>query len=500
MSKPRIGILGMLHESNTFVSTTTTVEHFLESSLDEGPAILEKWRQRHHEVGGFLAGAGRFGFEPVPLLVAEAMPSGRLAEDTFEDLVGRMLAAVARAGAMDGILLALHGAASAVNHADADGEIVTRLRDLVGPDLPIVMTLDIHTNLSPRMVAGTTAIVVYRTVPHVDQRMRGLEAAQIMARTARGEVRPVQALVRPPLIINVIKHDTDEEPAASLMRDLEAAIDRPGILSASVCFGYPWADVAEMGSSFLAVADGDEAVARQAASGLAARVWDRRHEFVGELPTPEQAVRQAAQHDGQPVVLSDIGDNIGAGAPGDATILLREILAQGVANALVILWDPEAVRACVSAGVGADVSLEVGGKADALHGSPVALQGRVRTISDGRFHDPTPRHLGRTDYDQGTTVVVETPAQHAIVLTSIRMAPFSLQQVLSLGIDPRRKKIITAKAVVAPRAAYREVAAGFILVDTPGAGSANLDSFTYHRRRRPMFPFEPEAAFDPGPR
>lgn len=492
MKKTRIGILGMLHESNTFVSGTTTRAHFLESSLDEGGAIIEKWAPRHHEIGGFLEGAERFGFEPIPLMVAEAMPSGPIAAETYDDLIAEMLKAVKQAGRLDGILLGLHGAAVAINHPDADGNTVTQIRNLVGPQLPIIMTLDIHTNLSPAMIRGTTAVLCYRTVPHVDQRACGLKAAELIAKTVRGEIRPVQALAKPPLLISVIKHDTSEEPAISLIGNLEEVCTRPKILSASACFGYPWADVEEMGSSFLVVADGDPEAARQAVLWLAQRAWERRSQYIGTLPSVKQAVGEAARFDGQPVVLSDIGDNIGAGAPGDSTFLLQEILSQRVNHALVILWDPESVRQCVDAGVGTDVSLKVGGKTDKLHGKPVQIRGRVRTISDGHFIDPNPRHSGRTAYDQGITVVVETAQKQTVVLTSIRMAPFSINQIVSLGIDPKKKKIITAKAVIAPRAAYEEVAARFILVDTPGASSVNMERFTFKNRQRPMFPFEPD--------
>ena len=487
----------MLHESNTFATGTTTRAHFLESSLDTGAAITDKWERRHHEVGGFLEGATRFGIDPVPLLVAEAMPSGPIDSEAFESLTGEMKDAVRSAGRLDGILLALHGAANAVGHPDADGEIVAGLRQLVGPELPIVMTLDMHANISPQMVRGTTATVCYRSTPHVDQRERGVEAARIMSRTLCGEIRPVQALATPPLVISVIKHDTSEEPAATLIHDVEEVLTRPHVVSASVCFGYPWADVEKMGSSFLAVADDDPDAAQDAANWLARRAWERRSDYTGSIPSVAEAVSEAVRCEGQPIVLSDIGDNIGGGSPGDATFLLEEMVSQRVANALVVLWDPEGVRQCVTAGVGAEISLAVGGKTDGLHGGPVAITGRVRTINDGCFVDETPRHSGRTHYDQGTTAVVETLRQQTIVLTSVRMAPFSLGQIRSLGIDPRRQKMITVKGVVAPRAAYREVAARFILVNTPGVSSADLGSFVYHHRRRPLFPFELDAAADP---
>jgi microcystin degradation protein MlrC len=499
MSKPRIGIAGLLHESNTFVSGVTTRQDFIDTSLDVGDRVLDRWRGTHHEVGGFLDGAELEGLEPVPILVAVAIPGGPLTAATFDGLLDGMMRGMRDAGPLDGLLLALHGATVAMNHPDADGRIAGSLRQLVGPDLPIVMTLDLHANVSDRMIESTNATVFYRTTPHVDQRQRGLDAARIMARTVRGEIRPVQALERLPLIMSVLKHDVSEAPAADVLTDTEQVCRRPGILAASVGYSYPWADVAEMGCSVVTVADGDESVAADAARWLAGRTWNRRHEFVCELPTVREAVRQAAADDDHPVVVSDVGDNVGGGAPGDSTVLFHEVLRQEVPNTLVTLFDPEAVRHCASCGVGADVQLSVGGKTDDRHGTPLPIQGRVRTLSDGYFHEPQPRHGGRSDNHQGLTAVVETPQQHTVVLTSLRMAPLSLHQVLSLGIDPVRKKLILVKAVIAPRPAYAPIAARFLLADTPGATSADFTQLPYKHRRRPMFPFEPEARYEANP-
>ena len=494
MTTHRLGIMGLLHESNTFVSERTTRGNFEAASLETGDAIVDTWAQRTHEIGGFFAGCARRGFEPVPVLAGDAMPSGTIASNTFADLVGEMLHGVERAGHLDGILLAQHGAAVAEDFPDADGEVVSQLRRLVGPELPIVMTLDPHANVSQRMIQGTSATVAYRTVPHVDQKECGLEAVRLMEKILRGGARPVQALAMPPLLINVRNHNTAEEPAAGLIRDLEKVCERTNVLSASLCFGYAWADVAEMGTSFIVVADGDEVVARAGVDWLVQQAWERRGDYVWELPTLEQAVGTASSRPEQTVVLSDIGDNIGAGAPGDGTFLLQEILRQGVDNALVVLCDPEAVRQCQSAGVGNEITVRVGGKTDDRHGSPVTISGRVRGLADGKFFDARARHWGRNDYDQGLTAVVETGASHTIVLTSLRMCPFSIEQVRSLGIDPQDKKLITVKAVIAPRAAYEEVTDAFVLVDTPGASSANLNDFDFRHRRHPMFPFEIDAA------
>jgi len=495
MKSHRVGIAGLLHESNTFLPVPTRRCHFEQGSLTQGESLLERWAGSLHELGGFLEGARIQGFQPVPLFASFAIPSGTIEDKAFEELVTLMVDGLQSALPLDGLLVALHGATVAENFRDADGEIVRRLRQVLGQNVPIIITLDLHANVSEQMIAQTNATVMYRSNPHLDQRERGLEAATLMRRTLSGEIDPVQAVERPPLLINIAKQHTQESPARELYGDVQTVMKWPGILSASVAMGFYYADVAEMGASFLAVADGDPELARKAARWMAQRAWERREEFQGHLPSPEEAVRLAGRIAQGPVVLMDVGDNVGGGSPGDSTILIAEVLRQQLGNALVILYDPESVQTCIRTGVGQDVSLSVGAKTDRLHGQPIPIRGKVRLVSDGLFTETQVRHGGWGKYDQGVTAVVETEQLHTIVLTSLRMAPMSLEQILSLGIKPESKKILIVKGVVAPRAAYEPIAREVILVDTPGSTSVNPQCFDYQYRRRPLYPLETEAEY-----
>jgi microcystin degradation protein MlrC len=490
MNRKRVGVAGLLHESNTFLGVPTTYDHFARNTLTRGPELLARWTGAKHELGGMIAGAAEQGLDVVPLLATIAIPSGAVTAEAFEQIAGEILEEIRRALPLDGLLVALHGATACDAFPDADGELLRRIRGAAGPDLPLIATLDLHANISPAMAAYSTALVVYRSNPHLDQEARGREAATLMGRTLRGEVRPVQALETPPLIISISRQYTGEEPAAGLYGDLESVLERSRILSASVAMGFYYADVEEMGASFLAVADGDPEAARSAARWMGERAWARRAEFVGALPPPAEAVALAARSEAAPVVLMDVGDNVGAGSPGDSTVLFAEMLRQGVPGGLVILADPEAVRACATAGAGATVSLQVGGKTDRLHGDPVPITGRVRVLCDGRFVETQVRHGGWGSFDQGVTAVVETPDDHTVILTTRRMAPMSLEQILSVGVKPERKRILIVKGVVAPRAAYEPVAAKIVLVDTPGVTSDNPRHFAYRRRRVPLYPLE----------
>lgn len=486
----RVAILGLLHESNTFLSVPTTYEDFQRTSLTRGTEMIARWKGTHHELGGMIAGCEQAGLEVTPGMATFAVPSGTITEAAFDRLVRELIASLKDILPVDGVLIALHGATVSDKYRDADGEILRRIREVVGPAVPVMATLDLHANISSEMVQHSTALVVYRTNPHLDQCERGQEAAQLLARTLRKQVHPVQVMVAPPMVIQLSRQDTAEAPAKQLREDLEQVLQWPGILSASVAFGFYYADVSEMGMSFLAVSDGDRSQAKRAAEWMANRAWERRLQFTSDLPSAREAVSLAMRSQKKPVVLMDVGDNIGGGSPADSTILLREILEQGARNALVILCDPQAVQRCVSRGVGRDVDLEVGAKTDTLHGTPVRIRGRIRTLSDGIFVEKQIRHGGWGGGDQGITAVIETAEQHTIVLTTHRMAPMSLEQVLSLGIHPEWKDMLVVKGVIAPRAAYGPIAGEIIPVGTAGVTSDNPRNFTFRYRRKPLFPLE----------
>ena len=480
----RIGVAGFLHESNSFLPTLTPYEAFASTSLTRGHAMLDRWLGAAHELGGMLTTLQEdANCEAIPMFATFAVPSGAIEREAFERIAAELVTAVTAAGHFDGLLISLHGATVAEGFPDADGEMLGRLRRYLGAAFPIVATFDLHANISVHMERRSTALIGYRTNPHLDQRERGAEAARMMCRLLRGEIRPVQACVRPPLLIANSRQHTSAAPAAGLYADLEQVLKWPGILSASVAMGFPHADVEEVGASFLAVSDGDVALARRAARLMAGRAWNRRSEFLSALDTPAEAVRQAQAGTDFPAVLLDTGDNVGGGSAGDSTELLHEVRLQGATKALIVLHAPDQVRVCHQAGVREPVSFLVGQP-------PIRIDGRVRLISDGLFEETAVRHGGWTHNDQGITAVIETGDGHTVVLTTRRMAPFSLEQLLSLGIHPARHRILIVKGVVAPRAAYEPVAARFILAGTSGETADDPRRLPYRHRRVPLFPLE----------
>jgi microcystin degradation protein MlrC len=486
----RIAVAGFMHESNTFNSLRTDRAAFASQSLVFGSELIKEWRDAHHEMGGFLEAAEIEGFEADPILMAWATPSGPVADEVFEEISARLVADV-RQAQPDGLLLALHGAMVAESCADADGEIVARLRQALGPSFPIVLSLDLHGNLSQRLVEQANASVSYRTYPHVDQRECGRRAASLLLRILRKHIRPAQALAKPPLIVNILAQETSRPPIRFLFEELQELEKQPGILAASLLPGFAYADVPQMGPSILVVTDGDGELARREADRLATRLWDARKALNVCPPPPTTAVALALRADRLPVVLVDCGDNVGGGSAGDGTVLLSELLRQGGTAGVVCLYAPDEVRQCAAAGVGGEVHLTVGGKVDRMHGDPLSVIGRVRLLHDGTYMESEPRHGGRRTNHMGPTALVELTGNNLLVLTSQRHPPFSLGQLTCLGIRPEAQRILVVKAAVAYKAAYGPIAGTIIEADTPGLTAVNPTRFSYQRIRRPIYPLDP---------
>ena len=483
-----IAIGGIMHESNTFSDTRTDYGAF---SQTFARYLINAWAETHHEMAGFIQGASQYDYTAYPTLMASATPAGPVTDDAFDRLTDMLIQHLKSIPECDGLLLALHGALVAENYPDGDGEILRRLRETLGRDLPIVVTLDQHANVSEQMVAESTALVIYKTTPHIDQRQRGLQAAELMMRILRDEVTPTQALAKPPMLLNILYHNTSVPPMEPILTAAKQLEQRVDVLAASVALGYPYADVYEAGPAFVVATDNDTQLAQTEADRLSDMLLGVREELTLDLPDAAQAVAQAVASDQHPVILVEMGDNIGGGSPGDSTFVLAELVRQGASGFVVILCDPEGVQTCVQAGIGAEVALDVGGKADNLHGDPVSIQGKVRLIHDGRYEETEPRHGGQRHHNQGLTAVIAV-GDSLVVLTSRRQTPFSLHQLLSLGIDPTEMRMIVVKAAVAFRAAYEPIAGQIIEVDTPGLTAVNPLHFEYHAVRRPLFPLDSE--------
>ncbi len=481
-----IAIGGIMHESNTFSKTPTDFEAFSHTIGDD---LFSVWKGTHHEMGGFIQGTEDYNYTAHPTVMATATPAGPVTDDAFDKLTDMLVQQLKAMPKLDGLLLALHGAMVVESYHDGDGEVLKRLRDTFGESLPIVVTLDHHANVSQQMVDNSTALVIYKTNPHIDQRQRGLQAAKLMMHILSEEVTPTQVLAKPPMILNILYQNTSAEPMHSILNAAKQLETDSNVLVANVAAGYPYADVHEAGPSFVVVTDNNLQLAQTEANRLSDMLWNVRDQLTLNLPDAADAVQQAISSDQHPVILVEMGDNIGGGSPGDSTFILAELLRQKASGFVVVLCDPESVQTCTQIGVGNEVSLQVGGKADNQHGNPVLIQGRVRLIHNGHFTETEPRHGGQKYLNQGLTSVVAV-GDSLVVLTSRRQTPFSLQQLLSLGINPEAMRMIVVKAAIAYRAAYEPIAGKIIEVDTPGLTAVNPLHFSYQHVRRPLFPLD----------
>lgn len=481
----RVAVGGIWHETNTFASGETGLEEFIGWQHGTGPRLVEQHAGVRDEIGGFLAAGTRRGWQVVPTLFAAAVPSATVTRAAFDGLAEELLQRVEPD--LDGVLLALHGAMVVAGLDDAEAVLVEAVRARLAPGTPVVATLDFHANVSARLHDACDALLGYHTYPHVDPYERAVQAADVLAELLRSAHRPHKAFRKVPLVTAPPAQATDEPPMRDLMDRVRAWEAQPGVLAVTLSGGFAFADVPSLGCSVMAVCR-DEALAAAVADDVADAVWTAREAFAVPLVAPAEAVRAACASPVWPVVLVDAADNIGGGSPGDGTVLLAELLAQGAEGAVVTLVDAEAVRAADRAGQGASLRLLLGARADDRHGAPVAVEATVEALADGRYVH-TGSYMTGQAADMGRTAVLRVGGVR-VVVSQRRMMPFDAEQLRCLGIEPALCRILVVKSAVAWRAAYGDVAKLALLVDTPGVCSSDLRTVPYQRAPRPLFPLE----------
>ena len=477
------------HETNTFSTLPTGQRQFEARDLRYGGEILEAYRGTGTCLGGMIDAAAARGVTLVPGLAAAASPAGRVTADVYRRTTQRLLEDVKAAGPLDGILLDLHGAMVPESTEDGEGDLLRAVREAVGPSVPVAVTLDLHANVTAEMVRHATLLHGYKTYPHVDMDARGREATERLLDVAAGRIRPTVAWRQPALLPPIAGQLTARGPMRRLY-DMAAEMEKdPKVVSISIFAGFPLADIKDAGLSVYVATDGDQRLAGALADRLAATAWEHRREFLHTALLVGEAVARALATDGRPVILADIADNTGGGAAGDTTEILRELLRVGARRTTIAcIWDAEAVRACVEAGVGAAVTVRVGGKVDPGHGAPIEVTGRVRTLSDGRFIHKGPMFRG-LEGRLGPTAVLDVN-DLKIVLISLRWQTLDPEMLRFVGIDPTAEKILVVKSSVHYRAAFEPLAHTIIEVDAPGLSSSNLARFTFTHVRRPIFPLD----------
>jgi len=477
------------HETNSFIPSKTGRHAFEIFHLKLGDEIVSYFEGIETELKGIMTAFSEDGVDFLPVIGAEAMPGGPVSRDFFNFARETILDAVRRQGPFDGILLALHGAMVLEDSFDAEGELLSSIRSVAGPDVPVMITLDLHGNVTEEMNRNSTAMIGYDTYPHIDMYLRGYEAGKLMGKTLRGEVRPVMRFRRLPILSPTIP--TSMQPYAGLMNRVEEMEKMPGVLSVSVMHGFPWSDIPEAGVSVIAVTDGDEGLADGLVQELGERIWNERRLFSKNLLSPREAVEKAIASPVRPVLLADTSDNPGGGAPTDGTQLLAELIRQKAAGtAFALIVDPESVEKAVQAGVGARVKLSLGGKTapEKNHGAPLEVEGRVLAVTDGKYTIRGPMCTG-LGIDMGRTAVVDFDGIKVIV-SELRTQPWDAEVFRHVGIEPMEQKILVVKSAAHFRASFEPIAKEIFEVDLPGLVSNNFSNFRFQNVLRPVFPLD----------
>jgi microcystin degradation protein MlrC len=497
----RIAIGQLWQESNTFNPLPTTRADFEHFGIVRGAELVEQMADTN-ELGGFIQSLRRWPERPeiVGLVRLSAWPGGAATADTFAWLRQEMTDALCRALPVDAVLLALHGALVAEQTPDVEGEVLHTFRTIIGPSIPLVATLDLHANVTERMVRAADVLVLYHTAPHIDVFETGQCGAAVLRRILVDGVRPVTAFVKVPLVVPAERANT-QDPASvsySLRERLQALERQPGILSAGLATVQPWLDIPELGSSVVVAAETDAELAGRTCSEIAAEVWRRRREYLPQLVSVEDGVRAAYENKEGLVVLSDSADSTTSGATGDSTAVLRELLKYDWPRpALAALVDADAVEMARQRGMGAEITTEVGGKRDRRFAQPMHITARVENVFAARF--VMSGHLARNmPVDMGLSAVLRCGQVH-IVVTSRSGPHFAPQLFQTAGLDPLAASVLVAKSPCGFRAAYAPHARKILVVRGPGCAPSDFWNYEYRHVPRPMWPWDEKETWTPAP-
>ncbi|MGD9712495.1 MAG: M81 family metallopeptidase [Thermomicrobiales bacterium] len=484
---------GFAHETNTFSPWKTGSAEFRSNGYYVGEEIRQLADTNTGAAGVMRAAAVDHDVELILTTETTAIPGGYVSDEIFDEVVGSLVTAIER-DRPDAIVLDLHGAMVTESEVDGDGAILRRVRHAAGPEIPIVAELDLHANVGSEMLENATMLVPYDTYPHIDNAERGEEIFRLAVDAARGKTQPVMASRRLPMILAGPKQFSGVEPTTSIMERVHEVETRAKVLTAGVCFAFPWADCPFAGMTVTVATDGDEQLAQRYADEIGDLIWSRREEFRPETMSVEEAVHAAMASERGPVVLADLGDNPGGGSAADGTALLWALLDLGARNAAVAsIADPQVVDQAFAIGTGGHLETQLGAKADRLHGYPIDVSATVVSLSDGSFRYEGPMLAG-VPGTLGRTAVLRCDGRHGnsvdVIVCERRVQALDTAVLRSQGIEPAEKDILVLKSAVHFRGAFMPIASRIIEVDTPGLTSIDFSRFPYTQLPRPIWPLD----------
>lgn len=477
----KILIAQIITETNTFAAFPTGLGAYEEYGIFHGDAS----RKAPDAGGAFLLFMRNMmegeGHEVVESVCAFCQPAGRTVKKVYEDLRDALLRDVKAAMPLDAVQLFLHGAMVADGYDDCEGDLLQRMREIVGPAVPIGVELDLHCHFTELMRRSADVLICFKEYPHIDGIERAREVYRIVLDCAAGTVSPTTAVVDCQMVGT---WHTTREPMIGFVKHMQSFEGRDRVLSVSLGHGFPWGDVPESGCKLWVVTDNDMPKAQALARQLAREFWDLREQTSGGAVGLDEAIDQVLAIDAGPVVFGDIADNPGGGAPSDSTFILRRLIERGIGHAVLgNFWDLGAIQICKDAGVGAVVDLRVGGKCGVMSGDPVDVRVTVRAVvndhSQGGLSSRAPL---------GTAVWVEAENDLHIVMASVRSQVFGTDAFTGLGLTLDDKKLVVVKSTQHFHAQFAPIAKAVFYVTTPGALTSDFASIPYRSRGLDYWP------------
>lgn len=482
----RIAIGEIAHETNSFSVEPTDEAAFRQKVWLTGDEIFPTHYGVRSYIGGMLDEGNEIGgYEFLPTFAAEAEPSGPILAETWTTITQNLLEGLRKVAPFDAICLELHGAGIAENSGDIEGDLLKAVRDEFGYDIPLVATLDLHANMTEKMVEHADLLLGVNFYPHTDRYERGREIIQLLHKMLKGEIKPVMSLKRLPMIIPTTT--TIYGPAAVVNEKCWEWEAKENMLDCTFYHGFPYMDSPEIGVSVLAIADGNEDLAKEAAEDVANIIWEMREDFQVSHPTVAEGLKQVWESEEAPIVVNETSDNPGAGGPGDGTHLLSEMLKANVPQTcFAFICDPEVVEAAYQAGEGAEIEVQLGGKKDTLHGNPLHIVAKVLLLTRCDFIATNSMITGRrSDLGRSVRLLV---GNVDVIVTEIKQQLFDDEVIKLHGIDMNTYKLIALKSSHHFRAFFQTAAAKIITVDSPGISTFNFSEFNYKSSAKDKYP------------
>ncbi|MCD9021604.1 M81 family metallopeptidase [Cohnella silvisoli] len=490
--KMNIIVGALMQESNTFSSALSDIAGFYNYFYREGNEMLADDNPAN-ELSGVLRAANEADVNVLPTVAAQACSAGPIKREALDRLKQTLLDRIEAYSEYDGVLLSLHGSWVAEDNDDADGEILSAVREKVGTNVPIVITLDSHANLTRTIAEQADAVVGYRTFPHIDYAETGYRAAQLLISIVRNGLKPHMKVVKVPMIVPAEAHVTYENPMRDLWQEAMKGENNGDSLATSLFIVQPWLDVAELGCAVVVVGRDAERAEREA-QRLSELLWNRRKQFDIELSSVEEISKllDAADKLAGPIIVSDSADSPGAGSPGDSNAVLRQLLELGVGErftCLLSMVDAPAVRQAVTYDVGSTVKLTVGHSVSTDFGKPMEIEGVIAYTSLSGTFAFGGGTVANMIANMGQCAVVRIGRIYVLLMEH---PTFTGDPAMyrSVGLEPLDADLVLVKSAAQFRAEYEQIRhSGIYILDTPGASTANLSSLLYTKAPRPLYPF-----------